>query len=174
MRDEMTRERLRTLMREIARTAPGKGRYRVYFVGGGTAVYAGWRPSSIDADLFSEDEVVFRDIQGIKERLNLNVEFVRPELSVPPLRGTDGRHVLLETIGNVSYYHYDPYSQVLSRVVRGFERDVQDARRFLQTGMVDPAKLRALVAEIPDAAYAKYPQLSRRAVTTAVVKFLAE
>src|SRR5262245_32668886 len=105
MRDEMTRDRLRALFREIARTAPPKGHFRVYLVGGGTAVYAGWRPSSIDADLFAEGEAVFRDIQGIKERLNVSVEFVRPEHFVPALRGTGARHVFLETIGRVSYYH---------------------------------------------------------------------
>ena len=114
----------------------------MYLVGGGTAVYAGWRLSSIDVDLFSEEESVFRDIQRIKERLNVNIEFARPEHFVPALRDSESRHVFIETVGGVSYYNYDPYAQVLSKVVRGFERDLDDARQFEQSGMVDPEKLR--------------------------------
>lgn len=173
MRDEMTPDRLRALMREIARTAPRKGSWRVYLVGGATAVFSGWREASVDADLFSEDDAVFRDIQGIKERLNANVEFMRPELFVPPLRDSETRHVFVDTIGNVSFYHYDPYAQVLTKVVRGFERDLDDARNFVRSGMVDPAQLRTLVTGIPDEAYARYPSLSPPAVMQAVDAFLA-
>jgi hypothetical protein len=49
----MTRERLRALMRDLARGAPAGGTYRVYLVGGGTAVLEGWRPSSVDAGVYS-------------------------------------------------------------------------------------------------------------------------
>ena len=174
MRNDVTKERLRELMQEIARTAPRRGNHNVYFVGGGTAVYVGWRSSSIDADLFSEVDAVFRDIQGIKERLNINIEFVRPEHFVPALRGTNDRHVFIETVGRVSYFHYDPYAQVLSKVVRGFERDLDDARQFVRLGMVDPEKLRALVGGISESAYAKYPSLSQSAVTQVVGDFVGD
>ena len=174
MRAELTRKRLRALMEELARTAPRGRAYRVYLVGGGTAVYAGWRASSVDVDLFAEEDAVFRDIQGIKERLNINVEFARPEHFVPPLEGSPDRHVFIETVGRISYYHYDPYAQVLSKVVRGFDRDLDDARRFVRSGMVDPARLRGLVAAIPESAYARYPNLSRAAVGRAVEMFLGD
>ncbi len=173
MRNELTRDRLQALMREISRTAPHGESHRVYLVGGGTAVHSGWRPSSIDADLFSEQDAVFRDIQGIKERLNVNVEFARPEHVVPPLPGSGDRHVFIDTLGDVSFYHYDPYAQVLSKIVRGFERDLDDARHFVRSGMVDPDELGRLVAGIPDSAYAKYPNLSDAAVRQAVDELLA-
>jgi hypothetical protein len=173
MRAEMTRDRLRALMRELARTAPPKGPYRVYLVGGGTAVFAGWRESSIDADLFSDQEEVFHDIQGIKERLNVNVEFAKPEHFVPALRDSSKRHVLIESIGDVSFYHYDPYAQILSKIVRGFERDLDDARHFMESGMVESGTLRTLVEEIPESAYSRYPNLSRSAVREAVSAFLS-
>ena len=92
MREELTRDRLISLMKELARTAPPDGNYRVYLLGGGTAVYLGWRRSSVDVDLFSDQQDVFGDIQAIKERLNMNIEFARPEDFVPPLRGTLDRH----------------------------------------------------------------------------------
>ena len=161
-------------MKELARTAPRRGPHRVYLVGGGTAVYLGWRASSIDVDLCSDRVDVFRDIQGIKERLNLNIDFARPEDFVPPLEHTDQRHVFIGKIDSVSFYHYDPYAQILSKIVRGFQRDLDDARKFVSSGMVDPARLMTLVKAIPDPAYARYPSLSRTGVERAVADFLSE
>ena len=76
-------------------------------------------------------------------------------------------------MGNVSFYHYDPYAQLLSKVVRGFRRDLQDAEKFLASGMVDAERFRSLVHEIPKKAYAGYPALSRQAVLEAVNDFLS-
>jgi len=175
VRNELTRDRLRGLMKEIAKRAPRRGGpFHVYLVGGGTAVLAGWREASIDADLFSEQKAVFRDIQEIKEHLNLNVEFVRPEYFVPPLPDTESRHVLLEQMGSVHYYHYDPYSQLLSKVVRGFTRDLADARAFVRCGMVDVERFRVLVAAIQPSAFARYPNLSPGGVRQAVEEFLSD
>ena len=171
MRKEMTRDRLVALMKELAKTAPRSGTYRVYLVGGGTAVYLGWRQSSIDVDLYSDKDVVFKHIQEIKERLNINIEFARPEDFVPPLRGTSSRHIYIETVGSITFYHYDPYAQIFTKIVRGFERDLDDAREFVRSGMVDLPKLKALVAAVPDSAYAKYPSLSRHAVEAAIDDF---
>jgi hypothetical protein len=159
-------------MQELARGAPRRGTFRVYFVGGGTAVYAGWRNSSVDVDLYCEDDAVFRSIQKIKERLDMNIEFARPEDFVPPLKGSADRHKFIKEAGRISFYHYDPYAQFLFKVVRGFQRDVDDAREFIRSEMVDPEKLRSLVAGIPDAAYARYPNLSRAGVENAVETFL--
>jgi len=174
MREQVTRERMVLLMKELARRAPRRGAYRVYFVGGGTAVYLGWRRSSIDVDLYSDREVVFRDIQEIKERLNINIEFARPEDFVPPLPGSAGRHVFVVTVGAITFYHYDPYAQLFSKVARGFQRDLDDAREFIRSGMVDPQKLRSLVTKIPNSAFAKYPSLSRDGIENAIETFLTE
>jgi hypothetical protein len=174
MREELTRERLVSLMKELARTAPKRGVYRVYFVGGGTAVHLGWRRSSVDVDLFSDQDVVFRHIQEIKERLNMNIEFARPEDFVPPLEGTSDRHVFIDSVGSIMFYHYDPYAQLFSKVVRGFQRDLDDAFAFVRNGMVDRERFRSLVAAIPDSAYARYPSLSRAEVEKAVEAFTAE
>lgn len=174
MREELTRERLVLLMKELARGAPRRGAYQVYLVGGGTAVYLGWRRSSIDVDLFSEQQRVFRGIQEVKERLNMNIEFARPEDFVPPLKGSADRHVFIDKMGSITFYHYDPYAQLLSKVVRGFQRDLDDAREFVRSGMVEAGKFRSLVKAIPGFAYAGYPSLSRAAVERAVEDFLTE
>jgi hypothetical protein len=173
MRNRLTYESLQGLMRELARSAKPKRSYRVYLVGGGTAVFEGWRESSIDADLYAEQDEIFRDVQAIKERLQLNIEFARPEDFVPPLAGSEARHVLIETVGRVSFYHYDPYAQLLSKVVRGFARDLADAKAFVTSGMVDPQEFRRLVQSIPESVYWKYPRLSSKAVRAAVDDFLS-
>jgi hypothetical protein len=173
LRRELTTEALRELMSELARTAPRRGSFRVYVVGGGTAVLAGWRPATIDADLCADREEVFRDIQGIKERLRLNIEFARPEDFVPALPGSAERHRFIESMGNVDFYHYDPYAQLLAKVVRGFRKDLLDAERLVGSGWVDARRFQELVEAIPDSAYTRYPNLSRESVLDAVATFLA-
>jgi hypothetical protein len=172
MRRLLTKHGLDSLMREIARRAPRGRHFRVFIVGGGTAVCLGWRPSSIDADLCADNDDVFANIQAIKEELQLNIEFARPEHFVPPLPGSDDRHIFISTLSHVSFFHYDPYSQLLAKVVRGFNRDLADAGKFIDSGLVDPARFRSLVDQIPESAYAKYPTLSPLAISNAVGDFL--
>jgi hypothetical protein len=173
MRDRLTRESLHALMHELARSAGKDDHYSVYLVGGGTAVLKGWRDSSVDADLYAERDDIFRDVQAIKERLHLNIELVRPEHFVPPLEGSANRHVFIETLGGFSFYHYDPCAQLLSKIFRGFERDLVDARSFVSSGMVDIEQFRGLVRAIPDSAWSKYPRHSPDAVRQAVDEFLS-
>lgn len=173
MRDRVTRERLLAFMQRLAEAAPRGRRFRVFVVGGGTAVAQGWRESTIDVDLYAADEAVFSDIQRIKEAQRLNVEFARPEHFVPPLAGVSDRHVFIATFGGVSFFHYDPYSQAFSKIVRGFRRDLEDARHFVQDGLVETDRLRRLVDAIPESALARYPALSRAAILDAVDAFLA-
>ena len=172
MRESVTRERLFAFMKRLAEAAPRGRRFRVFVMGGGTAVAHGWRESTIDVDLYADDEAVFLDIQRIKETQQVNVEFARPEHFVPPLAGTGNRHIFIATFGGVSFFHYDPYSQMLSKVVRGFRRDLQDARHFVDAGLVDAARFRELVDAIPESAFARYPALSRTAILDAVGAFL--
>jgi len=174
VRADLTRERFNELMRELARTAPRRGTHRVFIVGGGTAVLSGWRDSSVDADLHADDEAVFHDIQGVKERLNVNVEFTRPEHFVPPLPGTADRHLFVQTLGNVSFWHYDPYAQVFSKLARGLERDLADARSFVRSGLVEPERLLSLVRALPASAYSRYPRLAPARLQAVIEAFAAE
>jgi hypothetical protein len=56
-------------MRELARSAKPKQNYRVYLVGGGTAVLEGWRESSIDADLYTQQDDIFRAVEDFLSSL---------------------------------------------------------------------------------------------------------
>lgn len=52
----------------------------VYFVGGGSAVLFGWRPTTIDLDLklSSNDDEILRILAEAKERLRINIELASP------------------------------------------------------------------------------------------------
>jgi hypothetical protein len=174
MREALTRDRLHELMQALAGSAPRDVAVRVYFIGGATAVDRGWRVSTIDVDLHATDDRLFADILKIKERLHVNVELARPEDFVPPLAGSNNRHVLIETIGKVGFFHYDPYAQLLSKIVRGFRQDLEDAAHLLDDRLVEAERFAALVRGITDESYSRYPNLSRPAVESAVEEFLSE
>lgn len=173
MREPLTRDRLHALMEALGRSISSAPPIRVYFIGGATAVDRGWRSSTIDVDLHATDDRLFADIQGIKDRLRVNVELARPEDFVPPLAGSDDRHLFIDAVGQVSFFHYDPYAQLLSKIVRGFRQDVEDAARFLSDELVEAKRFLALVRDIPDESYYRYPNLSRLMVEGAVQDFLA-
>ena len=98
--------------------------------------------------------------------------FGRPEHFVPAMAGSGDRHLFIARFGGVSFFHYDPHSQMLSKVVRGFRRDLEDALRFIDTGLVDAVRFRTLVGAIPDSAFVRYPALSREGILVAVGTFV--
>jgi hypothetical protein len=172
MRGLVARERLLAFMRRLALGAPRGASGQVYLVGGATAVWLGWRASTIDIDLHGEPDRLFANIQEINDSLGLNVEFARPEDFVPPLAGSADRHVFIEEIGHVSFFHHDPYAQAFAKIVRGFDQDLKDAERFVTSGLLEPRGLQDLVHEVPKKVYAKYPALSREAMIEAIDAFV--
>ncbi len=52
-------------------------------------------------------------------------------------------------------------------------RRLEDAARFVEDGLVDAERFRALVAAIPDESYRSSPNLSRAMVESAVEDFLS-
>jgi len=46
--------------------------------------------------------------------------------------------------GNVDVHHFDPYSQALFKIERGFTRDRNDVQTNGQRDLVEPARLREL------------------------------
>jgi hypothetical protein len=159
---------METLARSLRRGAP----VRIWFLGGATAVDLGWRGATIDVDLHASDDRILATIEKIKESLRINVELVQPEDFVPPLRGSEERHLFIESAGSITFLHHDPYAQLLSKIVRGFHRDLEDGARFLEEGLVDPELFRELVRGIPRTEYLRYPHLSRASVERAVDDFL--
>lgn len=154
-------------MRSFGRRARHEA--RVYFTGGTTAVLFGWRDATVDVDLRFDPELdeLFRAIPQIKEELHINVELAAPSDFIPPVPGWETRCKYIGREGKVSFYHYDPYSQVLAKIERGHAQDVRDVEAMIKEGLVDRQKLAALYEEIEPQLY-KYPAIDPDSFSLAV------
>lgn len=145
----------------------------MYLVGGATAVLHGWRPTTIDVDLTLDPErdEVLRAIPELKRSLDLNVELAAPHHFIPPLPAWQERSIFIGRYGQLSVFHYDPYSQALAKIERGHAQDLGDLRRMLSDGLVEREKLLELFDAIEGDLY-RYPAVDpasfRQAVEEAV------
>lgn len=146
------------LLEALGRSARGPG--AIYVTGGTTAVLLGIRVSTVDADLKLDPEPagIFDAIRRIKDELSVNVELASPDDFIPPLPGWRDRSVFIARIGEVDFFHYDPYAQALAKIERGHPRDIEDARALVDRGLVELTELSRLFDAIePD--IVRYPAL---------------
>lgn len=143
----------------------------LYITGGTTAVYLGIREGTIDVNLSGDLDELFSEIPRLKNELNVNVETAKPTDFVPPLPGEEERHLRIDSFGKATFFHFDPYSQAFSKIVRAHATDLADAKALIARGHVDPERLRELVHEVSDADFARYTRLDREAVEAAVDEF---
>jgi len=173
MRPDADAARVRALARDLGKHA--STRVRMYLTGGATAVLVGWRDQTIDVDLLIEphDEALARRIPVAKEQIPVNIEFVSPPDFIPELPGWRERSEYAFTEGNVDVYHYDPYSQALSKLERALERDLLDVHAMRDHGMIHSDRLVELFDEIADEIY-RYPAINAPAFRERVLAFAAE
>ena len=140
MRELADSTRIERFMRELGRSVRVDG--RVYFTGGATAVLHGWRATTIDVDikLMPDRDEILREIPRLKEQLNLNVELAAPSDFIPLPSGWEDRSPLIQREGTVSFHHFDPVAQALSKAERGHDQDIQDVREMIRRGLVNPAE----------------------------------
>lgn len=158
MRERVDALRIRAFLRELGRRAPIAG--RLYLTGGATAVLEGWRTSTIDIDMRFEpdDDRLLRLLPELKERLDVNLELVSPDEFIPALPGWRDRSPFVAREGALDIHHFDPYSQALSKVERGFDQDLEDVEAMVRTGLVVPSSAVALFARIEDELF-RYPAI---------------
>ncbi len=158
MRPLVNDVRIRELARELGRLAASP--VRIYITGGSTAVVEGWRESTADVDLRLEPEAeeLMRAFSALKERLAINIELASPLDFIPELPGWRERSPFLFAEGAVAFHHFDPYSQALSKIERGFKRDLEDLDAMIDRGLVDPSRLGALYQAIEPELY-RYPAI---------------
>lgn len=158
MRKLAGKDRIAEFMRAFGRVA--RSECRVYFAGGTTAVLMDWRETTVDIDLRFEPELdeLYRAIPKIKERLDINIELAVPSDFIPELPGWQDRCQYIGREGKVSFFHYDPYSQALSKIERGHEQDRRDVVSMLEAGLVEREKLASLFTQIEPLLY-KYPAI---------------
>lgn len=158
MRERADDSRIRALARHLGRLAQSPA--RLYLTGGSTAVVEGWRASTIDVDLRFEPESdeLLRALPALKELLDVNIELASPPDFIPELPGWRERSPFLFVEGRIEIYHFDLYSQALSKIERGFEQDLSDVREMLDRGFVEPDRLRELYEAIEPELY-RYPAI---------------
>ncbi len=148
MRRPLDPERLRQVLEALGRACRGPG--VVYLTGGATALLEGWRDSTVDVDfkLDPEPEGVFAAIARIKEELHVNVELASPADFLPELRDWRSQSRFVGRFGSIEVRHYDFRAQALSKLARGFDRDLSDVRAMLERGLVTREGLRAALEEM--------------------------
>jgi hypothetical protein len=169
VREAVDLARLRVFLKELSHSA--REPVRLYLTGGASQLVRGLRESTVDVDLTFEPEIddVLRSMVALKDRLNLNVELVSPAHFVPALPGWRDRCQFIEQVGRLAVHHFDPYTQVLSKLERGHTRDRADVAALVGEGVVDPERLRVLFSEI-EAELFRYPAIDAKSLRTAVEK----
>jgi hypothetical protein len=147
----------------------------MYLTGGATAVLEGWRQSTVDIDVrFEPDsDAALSRISEVKERLSVNVELASPLDFLPPLAGWKDRSRFRFREGNLEVFDFDPYSQALSKLERGFELDLDDVRSMVESRQVEPAKLLELYGEIEVDLY-RFPAVEPASLRSAVESLAAD
>jgi len=79
--------------------------------------------------------------------------FAAPPDFLPELPGWRERSRFRFRERALEVYDFDLYSQALSKIERGFDLDLADARKMIEAGYVDPGRLRELFDQIEDQLY---------------------
>ncbi len=161
MRRPLDPDRLRQVLEALGRACRGPG--VLYLSGGATALLEGWRSATVDLDLKldPEPEGVFAAIARIKEELDVNVELASPDDFLPELADWREQSPFVARFGQVEVRHYDLRAQALSKLARGFERDLGDVRAMLERGLVSCDTLRSAFAQM-EARLERFPRVSGR------------
>ena len=158
MRRPVDAGRVREFFRALG--AEAREETHLYLTGGTSAVLLGWRATTVDLDIrmVPERDSLFRAIPALKERLEVNVEMASPADFIPELPGWEERSRFIVREGKIDFFHYDFYSQALSKIQRGHARDVKDVREMIDRSLVEPKKALELFAAIEEKLY-RFPAI---------------
>lgn len=169
MRGTTDKAKLERFMSALGGATRGPG--RVYITGGGTALLTGWRAMTVDIDLTAipEPPGFFEAIARLKDELDCNIELAAPHDFIPALPGWQTRSIFVARHGEIDFYHYDLYSQVLAKIERGHERDRTDVQAMLDRGLVTRELLWKLFLDI-EAQLIRYPAVEPASFRAAVME----
>lgn len=173
MRSETDKAKVEAFMSVLGQRVQGPG--RIYFAGGATAVLHGWRATTIDIDFKPDPEPpgIFEALAQLKDELDINVELAAPDQFIPPLPGWKERSLFIARHGPIEFFHYDPYSQALSKLQRRHDRDLVDVRALLERGLIEIERMRELFALI-EPQLIRYPAIDPASFRAAVMEFVDE
>ena len=167
MRELADAARVRAFMRAAGAAAAREG--VCYLTGGATAVLTGWRATTIDIDmsLDPEQDELLRELPRIKNELGINVELASPGDFIPLPAEWEGRAISIAREGLLSFAHFDPYSQALSKLERGHVHDREDVEAMKRLGLVEPERLHELFEQIEPELY-RFPAIDPASFRVAV------
>jgi hypothetical protein len=158
MRRPVDAARIREFLRALG--AEAREDTHLYLTGGTTAVLFGWRETTVDLDItmIPEHDALFRAIPALKEKLEVNVELASPADFIPELPGWQERSRFIVREGKIDFFHYDLYSQALSKLQRGHAKDLEDVRVMLERGLIESGKALELFEAIEGRLY-RFPAI---------------
>lgn len=173
MRAETDKTKIEAFMVALGNRVRGQG--SIYLTGGATAVLHNWRRMTIDVDLKPDPEPpgLFEALAVLKDELDINVEIASPDHFIPAVPGWRERSLFIAQYGPIQFFHYDPYGQALSKLQRRHDRDLRDARSFLQSGLISVDRLREMFDRI-EPELIRYPAIDPASFRTAVLEFCDE
>ena len=170
MREQTNKQKIDEFMRAMGRLARQDA--QVYFTGGSTAVIYGWRDTTVDIDLCFRPDVdeLFHALPALKEKLHINIELASPPDFIPEIPGWQERSIFIRREGKIDFFHFDPYSQALAKLERGFSKDIDDVESMERDGIIEKERLVKLFREIESRLY-RYPAIDPASFANAVIQF---
>ena len=129
-------------------------------------------PLTVDVDLKADPEPsgFFEAIATLKDELSVNIELACPSDFIPELPNWRERSRFIARHGLIDFYHYDIYSQALSKLERGHSRDLTDVQAMLRADLVRRDLLLELFLDI-EPKLIRYPSLDPKSFRTVVEEF---
>ena len=115
---------------------------------------------------------MLRAIPGLKDQLSINVELAGPGHFIPLPAGWEERGIVALHGRRLTFAHFDPYAQVLSKLERDHARDREDVRAFAARALVEPGALLRFFEEIEEQLY-RFPAIDPPAFRARVEDFVA-
>ncbi|MEA5574306.1 DUF6036 family nucleotidyltransferase [Calothrix sp. UHCC 0171] len=171
MRANIDIQKLERLMQVLGREAQGSG--CIYFTGEASALLIGWRNSTVDVDIRLDPEPpgIFQAIAKLKQQLNINIELASPQDFLPTLPGWRDRSVFIGQQGEISFYHYDFTAQALSKLSRGYNRDIDDVQAMYKQKLFFLEKLRDCFEAI-EPELIRFPSLNPDVLRNRIEQFI--
>jgi hypothetical protein len=158
MRPRADADRILAFARELGHAATDPA--RLYLTGGATAVLEGWRATTVDIDIRLEPDAdeLLRQIPRLKESIGVNVELASPADFIPELPEWRERSPSVTREGNLDVLHFDLYSQVLAKLERSFDQDLEDVRAMIDRRLIEPQRALELFTAIEPELY-RFPAI---------------
>lgn len=125
----------------------------------------------MDLKLSPEPAGAFEALAKLKDELDLNVELASPDRFLPPVQGWEHQSVFIGRYGQVDFFHYDFRAQALSKIARGYDRDLDDARAMIREGLVTKDTLNRAFLSI-EPRLVRYPHVDAQSLRQRFERFM--